>query len=264
MRARALSVSVIAVLSAVFLVSAVAPAFADGRDDDRRGKSHKSQSDRDRDDERRGKDRGWHNPIRELFRLATEYRVALNERMADFQKQIDSLRDEMRRMAGTNGGSGTRLAVYDAAGQKIGDVIGTHNATPVVGLSAEGKSFGLRVYPSRLVGGTVFFTEAGCAGTPYLQPEFTDFTEPASAIALAGLGPSVSGVNYSVVYASTPHVAPTPVPVRSRFAIPSDAGTEWCKPMPTFADGSPRFSVSAVPALPVLDLSAYSRPYIVK
>src|SRR5262249_26537509 len=106
--------------------------------------------------------------------------VGLNNQVAGLNNQVADLTARLQAM-----GSSSSLSVYDALGTKIGDVIGVQDEIPWVSFSAGGQVLALRVFSGHLVGGSVWFTGAGCQGTPYISDP--SFFNGADTFSVAGV-----------------------------------------------------------------------------
>lgn len=98
--------------------------------------------------------------------------------MADLQQQIDALSAQV---AALNAqmvvfasqlallGSSGALGVFDADGQRMGDVVGVQDNLPWVSMTAAGHTFVLQVFPGRLIGQFLWYSGPGCTGTVYIS-----------------------------------------------------------------------------------------------
>jgi hypothetical protein len=168
--------------------------------------------------------------------------AALQQQMAalaGLQEQINTLSTEFASLS-TAGG----LGVFDAAANKIGDVVGVQDNIPWVSLTAAGRTFVLQVLPGQMVGQFLWYTNADCSGGAYI-----------SGFGLSS-GPNVFSLAAvrepgGVVYAAQPNTAPVKVTVRS---VQEHNG----------ACSSFQSNQMVVPAVPVMTLdSLFQRPYSV-
>src|SRR5262249_37672766 len=83
--------------------------------------------------------------------------VSLNNQIADLNSRLQAV------------GPSNSLAVYDALGAKIGDVVGVQDEIPWVSLTAGGQVLVLRGFSGHLTGVSGLFTGAACQGTAYIQ-----------------------------------------------------------------------------------------------
>jgi hypothetical protein len=127
--------------------------------------------------------------------------ASLSQMIYDLQNQMRDLRTYVREVYGSGGSSG--LAAYDAAGRKVGDVVGVEQQVPLVSLSVEGKTFVLKAFPNRLVGNPLYFATPDCSGTPYVGYGSFDPNTPSSTLSLAAaVDPN------GVVYVTEPNAVP--------------------------------------------------------
>jgi hypothetical protein len=155
-------------------------------------------------------------------------------------------------LAGSGAASPAGLAVHDALGTKVGEVVGLLDmSVPVVALPLpDGRYAALRATANHLYGVRVVFEAEDCAGAPLLTAPFFDSPLPISTtVALAGVAPPGH-----TVYAAALDAVPGNVQVRSRLTVDgtcvSSSFTSWAW---------------VVPAAAVLDLdAAYSAPYAVR
>lgn len=144
------------------------------------------------------------------------------------------------------------LALYDAVGTKVGEVIGLVDmSVPVVAFALPDSRYAaLRAVADHLFGVRVVFEAPDCAGPPLLSAPFFDTPNALSTtMALAG----VAGPGRTLYAAPLEAVAET-VPVRSRLTVD---GVCLTSAFASFA--------SVVDAVPMVDLDAlFSRPYRVR
>src|SRR5437899_10331348 len=160
--------------------------------------------------------------------------ASLNTQLATFNSRLGTL------------GSSNALAVYDAHGNKIGDVVGVQDNIPWVTLTAGGQVLALRVFAEQLLGGFVWFSGASCGGTAYISD--TPIFNGADAFALAAVREPGG-----VIYAAD---AKTPVQSVRLQSIAQHDGT-------CFSFSSP-VTNNVVPATAVTTLDLrFSRPYSV-
>jgi uncharacterized protein YlxW (UPF0749 family) len=172
----------------------------------------------------------------------------LQQQINTLNSQVGSLNTQLASVNARLGtlGSSSALAVYDAHGNKIGDVVGVQDEIPWVSVTAGGHVVALRVFAEQLVGGFVWFSGANCAGTAYLSDAAMFNTADAFSFA-AVREPG------GVIYTADPKTTVQRVPVLS---VAQHDGT-------CFTFSSP-VTQSLVPgtAIMTLDLQ-FSRPYSV-
>lgn len=167
--------------------------------------------------------------------------AALNEKIEALTQQIDALSDQVAAL-----GASGRLAVFDAADTKIGDVVGVQDSIPWVGLTVAGQVVALQVFPNRLVGQFLWYAGPSCSGTVYIGG------------AVLSRGASVLSIGAveepgGVVYAATAGAEPQRLSVQS--VLQSDG---------TCFTYSGSFTQTVLPATAVMTLDAvYTRPYTV-
>ncbi len=160
--------------------------------------------------------------------------ASLNTQLATFNSRLGTL------------GSSNALAVYDAHGNKIGDVVGVQDEIPWVSVTAGGHAVALRVFAEQLVGGFVWFKGANCTGTAYVSdPAMFNTADAFSFAAVREPG--------GVIYTADPKTTVLRVPVLS---VAQHDGT-------CFTFSSP-VTQSLVPGTAVMTLDLqFSRPYSV-
>lgn len=93
--------------------------------------------------------------------------------MTQLQQKLDALSTEVTglksRLDSLELPGGGGLGVYDAKGDRIGDVVGVQDGVPWVGLTAAGRVVALQVFPDQLVGAFLWYTDADCAGDVYIS-----------------------------------------------------------------------------------------------
>jgi len=165
----------------------------------------------------------------------------LNGQVANLNTQLATVNSRLGSL-----GSSNALAVYDAHGNKIGDVVGVQDNIPWVTLTAGGQVLALRVFAEQLLGGFVWFSGASCGGTAYISD--TPIFNGADAFALAAVREPGG-----VIYAAD---AKTPVQSVRLQSIAQHDGT-------CFSFSSP-VTNNVVPATAVTTLDLrFSRPYSV-
>ncbi len=166
---------------------------------------------------------------------------ALNSQVGILNTQVATVNARLGSL-----GSSSALAVYDAHGNKIGDVVGVQDEIPWVSVTAGGHVVALRVFAEQLVGGFVWFSGASCAGTAYVSD--TAMFNTADAFSFAAVREPGG-----VIYTADPKTTVQRVPVLS---VAQHDGT-------CFTFSSP-VTQSLVPgtAIMTLDLQ-FSRPYSV-
>jgi len=166
---------------------------------------------------------------------------ALNSQVGNLNTQVATVNARLGSL-----GSSSALAVYDAHGNKIGDVVGVQDEIPWVSVTAGGHVVVLRVFAEQLVGGFVWFSGASCAGTAYVSdPAMFNTADAFSFAAVREPG--------GVIYTADPKTTVQRVPVLS---VAQHDGT-------CFTFSSP-VTQSLVPGTPVMTLDLqFSRPYSV-
>src|SRR5213594_3218539 len=166
---------------------------------------------------------------------------ALNSQVGNLNTQVATVNARLGSL-----GSSSALAVYDAHGNKIGDVVGVQDEIPWVSVIAGGHVVVLRVFAEQLVGGFVWFSGASCAGTAYVSdPAMFNTADAFSFAAVREPG--------GVIYTADPKTTVQRVPVLS---VAQHDGT-------CFTFSSP-VTQSLVPGTPVMTLDLqFSRPYSV-
>jgi len=166
---------------------------------------------------------------------------ALNSQVGNLNTQLANVNTRLGSL-----GSSSALGVYDAHGNKIGDVVGVQDEIPWVSMAAGGRLVALRVFAEQLVGGFVWFSGGSCTGTAYLSD--TAMFNTADAFSFAAVREPGG-----VVYAADPK---TPVQRLPVLSVSQHDGTCFTFPSPV--------TQSLVPgtAITTLDLQ-FSRPYSV-
>jgi hypothetical protein len=143
------------------------------------------------------------------------------------------------------------LAVYDANGTKVGDVVGLLDmSVPVVAFAVGDQRFVLRVFEQHVFGVRVVFEAPGCAGPVLLTAPFFDSPNRiGTSFALAGVaGPG------RTVYLSDPGAVARNVSYRSRLTVDGLCITS------SFTSPA-----SVVSGTPLVDLDTlYSAPFSVR
>lgn len=179
--------------------------------------------------------------------------------MADLQQQIDTLSAQV---AALNAqmvvfasqlallGSSGALGVFDADGQRMGDVVGVQDNLPWVSMTAAGHTFVLQVLPGRLIGQFLWYSEPGCTGTVYI-----------SGGTLSSNGANVFSIAAVDEPGGTVYAADAQTLVRNNVrSVRERNGT--CTTYTTFP--KPPLNMNALPATPVMTLDTlFRRPYSV-
>src|SRR5215813_1954906 len=113
----------------------------------------------------------------------------LNGQVANLNTQLANVNTRLGSL-----GSSNALSVYDAHGNKLGDVVGVQDNIPWVTFTAGGYVLALRVYAEQLLGGFVWFSGANCTGNAYISD--TPIFNGADTFALAAVG-EPGGVIYA-------------------------------------------------------------------
>ncbi len=183
--------------------------------------------------------------------------------LSGLQQQIDTLNNQMaglnNQMAGLNNqligltaqvaslGTSGSLGVFDAAGKRMGDVVGVQDNSPWVSMEAAGHLFVLQVFPGQLIGQFVFFSSENCLGDAFVNSLVQNNGPNVFSIAAV----SEPG---GVVYAANAGGVPAPTSVRS---VRQHDGSCF-----TFTQSVSR---TVMPAAPVMILdSVFQRPYPVQ
>jgi uncharacterized protein YukE len=181
---------------------------------------------------------GWATLSASVVKLDGDFKK-LDGMVSGLAARIDGLEQ-----GGTAGGGGR--TVIDSNGKKIGDFAGLDpiSLAPLVAMSDDsGRSFVLQVYPNRLKG-ELYFTNAGCTGTPVV-PRFT--ADPNSSISLAG-------VRNMTVYVTNANVA------SDSFLMVHSAATDQA---PDFCEDVAPTAVRVLPVTSQIELVAVP-PFLVK
>ncbi len=161
--------------------------------------------------------------------------TALNAQMVVFASQLALL--------GSSGG----LGVFDADGQRMGDVVGVQDNVPWVSMTAAGHTFVLQVLPGQLIGQFLWYAGPGCTGTVYIAGG-TLSTNGANVFSIAAVH-EPGGTVYAAD-ANAPVQRQTVQSVRGRDGVCTSFSTA--------------FGQNVVSATPVVTLDAlFRRPYSV-
>jgi hypothetical protein len=166
---------------------------------------------------------------------------ALAAQVASLDSQVAALRAEVAAL-----GTAQTLAVYDAAGKKVGPVAGVQDGVPWVAFTATGHTFVLQAFAGQLVGEVLWYTGPECSGDPYISDVALDRGAVFAVAAVQEPG--------GVVYAAALDATVRTVDVQS---VRERDGRCWSYDW--------TFPYSVLPVTPVLTLDAvFTRPYSVR
>jgi hypothetical protein len=94
----------------------------------------------------------------------------LADQMAALQQQINALSAQVGSLSAQASSTATAglLGVYDANGQRIGDVLGVDGNVPWIGLPVRDRIVALQVYPQQMIGMFVWYENLDCTGKTYI------------------------------------------------------------------------------------------------
>jgi hypothetical protein len=176
--------------------------------------------------------------------------------LSTLQGQVDTLSSQVATLsayvAHGGGAADSRLAVYDALEQKVGDVVGVQENIPWVSINVNNRTVVLQVLPRQLVGQFLWYGRRNCvagpAGDEQVYISGMTLGKGANVFALAAVHP-LEGL----MYAAEPGTAPVQASVSSVL----DANGR--------CTSSAAFFQNVVPATPVMNLNAaFQQPFAVR